>query len=179
MEKMRFQQSFSKTNCFLCRGQSCVPAETGRPSLARVRSVTPKSVRKQRTVVSSCAPREARAAPPMPRRKKYSSTKSIVRLKRNPRTMMVIAPTCRFSFLNIGASPQDKTWMTPPAIMILPYCSAAVSRLPEAPISFNSGVKNRRKHTVITAPAAKSARIVLALTRLDSSNFCSPCLMLI
>lgn len=30
MEKMRFQQSFSKTNCFLCRGQSCVPAETGR-----------------------------------------------------------------------------------------------------------------------------------------------------
>lgn len=35
MEKMRFQQSFSKTNCFLCRGQSCVPAETGRPSLAR------------------------------------------------------------------------------------------------------------------------------------------------
>ena len=70
MEKMRFQQSFSKTNCSLRRGQRDVPAEPGRPSRARRRSVTPKSVRKQRAVVSSCAPKEARAVPPIPRWKK-------------------------------------------------------------------------------------------------------------
>ncbi len=139
----------------------------------------PSSVRKQSTVVSNCAPREARAAPAIPIWKKYSSTKSMDRLKKNPRTMMVMASTCRFSFLNMGVSPQDKTWMMPPAIMILPYSCAAPSRSPEAPINCNNGVRNSRKHRLITAPAARSARIVLARTRSDSFHFCCPCLILI